>query len=137
MKNEITLNFDGACFPFNPGGNMGFGVLIKDQNGFEIFANSSKVDPAPGNSNNVAEYRALIIGLTWLVENDYTDNHIKVLGDSALVINQLKGTWKARGGMYYSQYLKAKALVEVFTDINFTWVNRLQNKEADALSNTF
>lgn len=132
--NFINLHFDGSCEPFNPGGRMGFGVHISTDTGEVIHTFGAQTDFDPTNSNNVAEYRSLTIGLKWLIENGYQDKPIRVFGDSALVINQMNGTWRARGGRYYSDYLEATELQGRFTNITFNWVRREFNQVADNLS---
>ncbi|CAN6555418.1 unnamed protein product [Malus baccata var. baccata] len=47
-----------------------------------------------GNTNNQAEYEALIIGLEILIELEAME--VEVFGDSELVINQLNGEYKCR-----------------------------------------
>lgn len=132
-KLEIKVHFDGACEPFNPGGRMGFGVHISTGDKV-LHTHSEQTDFDPKNTNNVAEYRALNIALQWLLENDYSGEEISVFGDSALVINQMNGTWRARGGRYFSEYLQAQKIRELFSDITFTWVRREYNDVADRLS---
>jgi ribonuclease HI len=130
---KITLNFDGSCEPINPGGRMGFGVFIT-QNGKVLHEEGIFAEASPLNSNNVAEYMALCNGLQWLVDNGYSEAPIDVAGDSMLVIKQLSGEWRAKGGMYYSAFTKACQLRDQFTNISFRWIGRDKNAEADARS---
>ena len=130
---KITLHFDGSCEPQNPGGNMGFGVLIK-LNGKIIFENTGFAPASPRNTNNVAEYQALVNGLQWLLDNAFSSDQIEVMGDSMLVINQMKKVWRAKGGFYFPTYQKACALRDQFDNISFRWIPRDQNSEADNLS---
>jgi len=131
----ITLNFDGSCSPVNPGGEMGFGTLIKFD-GKILFQNSESAPASPRNSNNVAEYMSLVRGLEWLIANKYQNEQIIVRGDSQLVIMQMSGEWRAKGGMYYHAYKLAAMLAEEFTDITYEWIPRVENDEADQLSRT-
>lgn len=133
MNKNIELYFDGSCEPVNPGGNMGFGTLIKS-GGVRIFEGSEVIAASPGNTNNIAEYMSLIAGLKWLIDNGMTDKPINVFGDSNLVIQQMSGNWKAKGGKYYPFYVEAKKLRDQFANITFTWIPREQNADADALS---
>lgn len=130
---KITLNFDGSCEPVNPGGNMGFGVVIK-KNGVVIHHGNGFEPRADTNSNNVAEYRALLLGLEWLHANGYMDAQIEVLGDSQLVIMQMSGAWRAKGGMYFDTFQACKELAYQFTNLSFRWIPRAQNNDADQLS---
>lgn len=130
----IKVHFDGACEPFNPGGRMGFGVHISGHTVGVIHTHGEQTDFDSQNSNNVAEYRALNIALDWLIENGYSRNPIQVFGDSMLVIKQMNGDWRAKGGRYYSEYLRAQELRDQFQVITFTWVPREKNQIADDLS---
>ena len=53
-------------------------------------------------TNNEAEYEALIAGLQGLIERIGTTGHapvertVEIRGDSALVVHQVKGTWKTK-----------------------------------------
>lgn len=130
---KITLNFDGSCEPYNPGGDMGAGIVVK-LDGKVIHTDHQFTPRASGNSNNVAEYSALVNGLQWLFDNGYTKHQIEVLGDSMLVIRQMSGEWRAKGGMYLPKYRSAIQLATQFSNIRYRWIPRAQNAEADALS---
>lgn len=130
---KILCHFDGSCEPRNPGGNMGFGVVMK-ADGLVFHEWNQFVRSHPHNSNNVAEYGALEYCLNKLIEMGLTDHEIEIKGDSKLVIEQMSGRWKMKGGMYF-QYAKAcKELLSQFENIKFTWVPRHLNQEADNLS---
>lgn len=130
---KITLNFDGSCEPVNPGGNMGFGFLVK-QGSVSLHAEHGFEPASAANSNNVAEYMALNAGLKWLIDNDFEHDIIEVLGDSMLVIRQMSGEWRAKNGMYLNQYKRGVELRDQFTNISFRWIRRDENSEADQLS---
>lgn len=126
--------FDGACEPKNPNGNMGIGVHV---NSGSIYAYSEAIMLGEKGwketSNNVAEYLALKKGLEICVENGDTKN-VQVFGDSKLVIQQMKGEWAIKGGLYVPVALVCKRLIEHFDQITFTWIPREENKMADDLS---
>lgn len=132
--NIIECYFDGCCAPVNPRGYMGMGaVVIKDNVG--IFWHSSFELPNSKNSNNVAEYKALIAALKYLLDSGYQNEKIIVYGDSNLVVSQMKGKWRIKNGLYALTAFEAKRLVSKFTDITFEWIPREKNEEADYLSN--
>lgn len=132
----LYVYFDGACEPFNPGGNMGFGFLIKQgsENGTVIHQDSGYKPMSANNSNNVAEYRALIMALECLLQHGYENARIKVNGDSKLVIEQMRGNWRAKAGLYFPYYHQAMKFRLKFSAITFAWIPRENNKQADALS---
>lgn len=125
---------DGACEPTNPGGNMGVGAFILDPHRKRIFEHSEYIVAHPHNSNNVAEYLALLAVLGFFINEGITAHPIKYVGDSQLVIKQMAGDWSANKGAYLKYYQKASQLIILFDDITFHWIPREQNELADELS---
>jgi len=125
---EYKLQFDG-CSKSNPG-IAGAGAVIYRFNE-EI---SSKIKFVGNNeTNNVAEYTGLIIGLLEAI-----NLNIKVLtveGDSMLVIKQMKGEYKVKSPNLINIYNDAKRLEKEFDIITFKHIYRENNKRADELSN--
>ncbi|PNX77515.1 hop-interacting protein thi034, partial [Trifolium pratense] len=78
---SCTLEFDGAC-KGNPG-PAGAGAILRAEDGSKVYRLREGVGTA---TNNVAEYRALILGLKQALKKGY--KHIRVQGDSLLVCNQ-------------------------------------------------
>jgi ribonuclease HI len=136
MDELIIGYFDGACEPHNPGGAMGFGALII-LGGEILYTESGMLPAAKTNSNNVAEYRALIMLLERLMAMEMADQQIEIRGDSNLVIKQMSGDWKIKtngGGLYVPMAQKARALAAKFKHLRFKWIPREQNCQADELS---
>lgn len=130
-----TLYFDGACGPTNPGGHMGCGVAIKDKDKNTVYTISKQFTPerfSGETSNNLAEYTALFLGLKWCLEHKITELH--VIGDSKLVIMQMKGHFKIKKGSYVKAALETIKLRDKFEKITFEHVKREFNTEADELS---
>ena len=125
---EYKLQFDG-CSKSNPG-IAGAGAVIYKFNE-EI---SSKIKFVGNNeTNNVAEYTGLIIGLLEAI-----NLNIKVLvveGDSMLVIKQMKGEYKVKSDNLINLYNEAKILEKEFDILTFKHIYRENNKRADELSN--
>jgi len=129
------LYFDGACGPTNPGGHIGCGVAIKDKDNKTIYTISKQFPPkrfSGETSNNLAEYTALFLGLQWCLERKITELH--VIGDSKLVIMQMKGHFKIKKGSYVKAALETIKLRDKFEKITFEHVKREFNTEADELS---
>lgn len=84
-----------------------------------------KVDRAPidgENTNNVAEYRAVLFGLYKHPEAT------EVVSDSQLVIRQLNGEYKVKAGHLLPYWLKVKMRVEALKHpVKFVWVSREDN----------
>lgn len=57
------------------------------------------------------------------------------MGDSRLVIEQLKGNFKIRSPKLANIHAKIRVLLMKFTNLNLKWIEREKNKEADQLCN--
>src|SRR5438477_1753300 len=132
-----TAYFDGACEPINPGGTASYGAVIF-RDGKRIWECSEIYKPEPGHqretSNNVAEYAALIAVLEWFADHELFDAEIQIYGDSKLVIEQLFGNWKIKGGFYASLARRARELIRRFSNIRGQHIPRERNGIADELS---
>ncbi|CAN6570975.1 unnamed protein product [Malus baccata var. baccata] len=85
-----------------------------------------------GNTNNRAEYEALIIGLEILM--DLGTVEVEVFGDSELVINQLNGEFKCRHITMAGYYLVATQLLSFWDfDISVSHVPRGSNLAANEM----
>jgi len=135
---DYICYFDGSCGPINPGGVIGIGTVIYKVYGHYkeiIREKSGYIEADIFNSNNMAEYMALIDILEWFDYKEIKDKNIKIYGDSKMVINQMKGRWRIGEGMYNQVAQEAQDLL-LITDnkLHFKWVPREQNTEADKLS---
>jgi len=122
----ITIFFDGACEPKNPGGTASYGFIIQ-KDGKELYREGKIVCSGAGASNNVAEYSGLINALRWLYSNKLQNEEILCHGDSMLVINQMGGSWQIKQGIYVEYAYKCKDALKYFPNIKFEWVPREQN----------
>jgi ribonuclease HI len=121
------MNFDG-CSKGNPG-LAGIGAVIyKDKE--EIWCGSKFIGVK---TNNYSEYSALIFGLQQAIQMGI--EHLNVLGDSLLVINQVNGVYKVKADDLRELHEEAVNLKKQFKYIEFNHVYRENNKRADALSN--
>lgn len=84
-------------------------------------------------TNNVAEYRALLLGLTRARSLGVTD--VEVVGDSELIAKQVNGQYKVKHAAMRPLYLEAMAALRGFERWSVRTVPRTQNAEADALVN--
>jgi ribonuclease HI len=133
MQNGIVCFFDGACEPRNPGGNMGMGAVIFID-GIEFEKHTQFVKSSEINSNNVAEYRALIWILETLIKHGLHERLIYIYGDSQLVVMQMSGKWRIKFGYYVDYAREAKELFKVFKNTLIQWIPREKNEYADKLS---
>lgn len=125
---EYVLYFDG-CSKGNPG-EAGAGAVIY-QNDVEIW--NSSVYVGTKESNNVAEYNGMIMGMTEAIARNIKNLSIK--GDSMLVIKQMKGEYKVRSVNLIEWYNKSKTLEKSFDTITYEHIYRKDNTRADKLSN--
>lgn len=84
-------------------------------------------------TNNVAEYRALIEGLKLALK--YHPNHLKVFMDSELIVKQLNGEYKVRMESLKVFFDEIQELRLEFPVIEFNHIPRRDNHRADALVN--
>jgi ribonuclease HI len=91
MKEIITVRFLGQCLPRNPGGIACYAYIIRDKEGHLLNESCGlAAEPnSPSSTNSVAAYTALIRALKWLIKNRYSNDFIKVYGNSKLVISQI------------------------------------------------
>lgn len=83
-------------------------------------------------SNNVAEYRAIIIGMQ--VAQAVGAKSLEVYGDSQLVVNKMKDTFEVRKPNLIPHHAAAKKLVDGFQHFDIQLVFRMKNAKADALA---
>ncbi|XP_017978304.1 PREDICTED: uncharacterized protein LOC108662444 [Theobroma cacao] len=82
-------------------------------------------------TNNVAEYEACVMGLQAEIERKI--HILKVFGDFALVIYQLRGEWETRDSKLVRCHKFISKLIENFDKICFTHLPREENQMADVL----
>ena len=73
--------------------------------------------------------RFVLLGWTADIKVD-----LQIKGDSKLVINQLKGKWKVKKKELKPLFGRVKDLELEFTNIEYHWIGREDNKDADLLS---
>ncbi|MFA6006455.1 MAG: ribonuclease HI family protein [Candidatus Paceibacterota bacterium] len=89
-------------------------------------------------TNNFAEYQAIILGLTEakkIVGAAAKDTHLDVRMDSELAVRQLNGLYRVKHPVLREQFDRVMTIASHFPHITFTHVPREKNKEADRLSN--
>ncbi|GJW03691.1 reverse transcriptase domain-containing protein [Tanacetum coccineum] len=84
------------------------------------------------NSNNDAEYEALLAGLRIAKEMQVRDIHAFV--DSKLVASQVEGSYEAKGERMIKYREKVLEVTCAFNRFRITHIRRAENRKADALS---
>lgn len=123
-----VLKFDG-CSKGNPGPSGAGAVLYK--NNEEIWSNSIYV--GDNQTNNYAEYSGLVLGLNQVV--NMSIKNISILGDSEIVIKQMKGLYKVKSANLLDLYNVSKRLSRHFDSVEYIHIAREYNKRADELAN--
>ncbi|XP_027358696.1 uncharacterized protein LOC113867516 [Abrus precatorius] len=125
---SCILEFDGAS-KGNPG-PAGAGAILRAEDGSKVYRLREGVGTQ---TNNVAEYRGLILGLKQALKKGY--KHIRVQGDSLLVCNQIQGLWKIKNQNMAYLCNEAKKLKDKFLSFKINHVLREYNSEADVQAN--
>jgi ribonuclease HI len=84
-------------------------------------------------TNNVAEYRALLLGLHGAHELGASE--VEVIGDSELIAKQVLGEYKVKNDALRSLHREATSALREFERWSIRTVPRAQNADADALVN--
>lgn len=117
------------------GGSRGNGTDHSEAGaGFEISCIANGCVYIGKATNNVAEYTGLEHGLGFARRLGL--EHVRVRGDSLLVINQMQGKWKVNNPELRIIHDRIKEMIKTsFKSVVFEWVPRDENKKADSLAN--
>jgi probable phosphoglycerate mutase len=128
---RVVVEADGGSRG-NPG-PAAYGALVKDADTGRVLAEEGTAIGVA--SNNVAEYRGLIAGLS-LAGRVAPDADLEVRMDSRLVVEQMSGTWKIKHAGLRPLALEARRIASARPGATtYTWVPREQNQHADRLAN--
>ncbi len=130
----ITIYTDGGSRG-NPG-PAATGTHIEDQDG-KILAEIGKTIGIT--TNNVAEYKAIVEGLAWILENKKKLVNLKkvdFLMDSNLAAMQLNGIYRIKNPGLRILLFEARQLEsQIKLPITYIHIPREENKKADRLVN--
>lgn len=124
----MRIHIDGASRG-NPG-PAGIGVMMIGGGGEVVERLHRGIGEA---TNNVAEYRALLLALERALEAGATD--VTVCSDSELLVRQLQGRYRVKHPALQPLFAKARELISAFRHFEIRHVPRELNAEADALAN--
>jgi ribonuclease HI len=125
---KVVVHVDGGARG-NPGPAAGAAVISSPDG--ELLAQASELLGVA--SNNVAEYRGLLLGLARARELGATE--IELVNDSELVAKQLTGAYKVKHPDMRPLHAQAMAALRGFERWSIRSVPRAQNAAADALVN--
>ena len=128
-RRRLRVEADGGSRG-NPG-PAGYGAVVRDADTGEVLAEvAAGIGVA---SNNVAEYRGLIAGLTAAADLD--PESVEVRMDSLLVVQQMAGQWKVKHPAMAALKAEADDVVRRLPRVRFTHIARELNGHADRLAN--
>ena len=125
---KVIVNVDGGSRG-NPG-PAGIAAVATDQSGEVLAERSETIGEA---TNNVAEYRALLIGIQLAQELGADD--VEFVGDSKLIVEQVKGNWKVKQDHLRPLHTKVKDALRDIDSWSIRHVKRDDNARADELLN--
>jgi ribonuclease HI len=125
---RFRAHIDGAARG-NPG-PAGAGVYIEPEEGRpeeELF------EPLGNTTNNVAEYRALLLALKRAQE--LNAEAVEILSDSLLLVQQVNGVFKIKALHLIPLLSEAVRRAKSFRRFSIRHVRREENRRADRLAN--
>lgn len=128
-SHPLLVQVDGATGA-SPRGVAGLGIVLRNAQGVII---DTCVLRAPAQTNNEAEYQALIAGLE-LARQRYPQATLRCLSDSRVVLEQLLGRSRVRATALKPLHQRATALIAQFTQVELVLIPRDFNRLADALA---
>src|SRR5438067_9518796 len=127
-ENYLIAHTDGGARG-NPG-HAGEGVVVHGAHGGKVAALSQYLGKQ---TNNFAEYQALIGALEYAVEHG--PKALKVVSDSELLVRQIKGIYKVKNSTLQDLHGRARQLIRKLDWFSIDHVLRSKNAEADRLAN--
>jgi len=127
---RVLVEADGGSRG-NPG-PAGYGAVVLDAVSGDVLA--ERAEGIGRATNNVAEYRGLIAGLTAALELGNVAE-VEVRMDSKLVVEQMSGRWQVKHPDMKPLAQQAMTLVRRLPRVRFSWIPREQNTRADRLAN--
>ncbi|GAB3700359.1 bifunctional RNase H/acid phosphatase [Saccharopolyspora tripterygii] len=129
MTARVIVEADGGSRG-NPG-PAGCGAVVLDADTRAVLA--ERAIGLGETTNNVAEYRGLIAGLTAARELGAAEVSVRM--DSKLVVEQMAGRWKVKHVNLQPLHAEARELATEFAHVDYEWIPRAENSAADKLAN--
>ncbi len=125
---SYKLFSDGACRG-NPGVG-GAGAVITDAGENVVWEGKEYLGHC---TNNIAEYKALIMGLKGALSHDY--KNLEIYLDSELLAKQINGSYRVKNENLQILMKEVRNLLASFDSVVVKHVPRLHNSHADKLAN--
>ncbi|MRR17617.1 MAG: ribonuclease HI family protein [Deltaproteobacteria bacterium] len=127
-ERTVKLFSDGACRG-NPGIG-GAGAVITDEEDNILWEGKEYLGYC---TNNVAEYKAMILGLNGALSEGF--QRLDVFLDSELLANQINGSYKVKNEALKILMQEVRSLLSSFQAVQVRHVLRCHNARADKLAN--
>ena len=125
---RLVVNVDGGARG-NPG-PAAIGVVVSTPDGEVLEEHAERIGSA---TNNVAEYRALMLGLERALALGARE--VELIGDSELVVRQVQGEYKVRDEVLWRLHKHVIRTLAEFDAWSIRHVRREDNEAADRLVN--
>jgi ribonuclease HI len=125
---KVVINVDGGSRG-NPG-PAGIAAVATDPSGEILAERSETIGKA---TNNVAEYRALLLGIE--LAKELEADEAEFVGDSLLIVEQVRGKWKVKQDHLRPLHTKVKDALRDLPSWSIRHVKRDENTRADELLN--
>ncbi len=125
---RVTVHVDGGSRG-NPG-PAAAGAVVTGADGEVLDRSGELLGEA---TNNVAEYRGLLLGIARARELGATE--VEIFNDSELIAHQVNGRYKVKHADMKPLHAEAIAALSAFDSWSLTPVRREQNADADAIVN--
>jgi ribonuclease HI len=123
-----VVNVDGGSRG-NPG-PAAVAAVVTDPSGNELAERAETIGEA---TNNVAEYRALLLGIE--LARELAADDVEFVGDSKLIVEQVKGNWKVKQDHLRPLHTKVRDALRDLPSWSIRHVKRGENERADELLN--
>jgi len=111
-------------------GPAAYGYVLEGEDGTVLASHGEAIGVA---TNNVAEYRGLVAGLSRAVELGIDE--LEVVSDSELLVKQMRGEYRVKNAALRELSLEAARLARQLGRVRYTAVRREHNELADRLVN--
>jgi ribonuclease HI len=128
VPERVVVNVDGGARG-NPG-PAAIAAVASTPNGEVVESRGEAIGTA---TNNVAEYRALLLGIDLAREQGAAE--VELIGDSELIVKQVTGEYRVKDAGLRPLHAQVRAALEDFDRWSIRHVRREQNAAADALVN--
>jgi ribonuclease HI len=128
LPERVVVNVDGGARG-NPGPAAVAAVLTTPEG--ELIEQQGK--PIGRATNNVAEYRAVLLGIE--LAESVGAREVELIGDSELIVKQVKGEYRVKDAGLQPLHAEVKSALGAFDRWSIRHVRREHNAAADRLVN--